>query len=92
MNTNRGRGWYCQDGKLLWCSGEPYLMSEDMEEAWYYFEGTKGIDWDAKHISWGDTYDIEADERAEKRKTETEREQELDDWQRYFNVARRQWN
>ncbi len=61
------RGWYCENGKLVWYSGECSSLSEEEIEAFYYNTPDEFIDWidEPEHYDWGDTYDIDEDERFE---------------------------
>ena len=63
----RGRGWYSPNSSLIWFSGEPHRLSPSEEEAFYYCTPDDFIDWieEPKHYDWGDTYNVDEDEKDE---------------------------
>lgn len=61
------RSWYCYGQLLRWKCGLPRLMPDEWIEAFYYNTPDDFIEWDAepKKTDWGDTYDIDEDERKD---------------------------
>lgn len=95
MNDNeptRIRGWFSANGSLAWSSGISRELSDAELDAFYYYTPDDFIEWDSTPERWGDTYDIEADERAERRHEETSQRHEIETWGRYFEKMQEEWN
>lgn len=71
MDEPRPRGWYCLNWTLLWSSGIVRSLPDILIDAFYYETPDDFIEWEddprkpSGRYDWGDTYDIDEDERKD---------------------------
>jgi hypothetical protein len=84
------RGWYQIYSLLYWKCGLPWVPVE-IQEAFYY-ASSDDEDLDNTPVDWGDTYDIEAEERRARREDREEREREIKEMREYMTGILQDWN